>query len=932
MNGHIPKKKAVIIGINYVETEGISLRGCANDAKLMALTLMSHFDFNASDIIFLTDSEPDRGYDTLVDSQEPISFYDNWPRDEIPPTKHHDSRIYPNKRNILTAINWLTRDAEAGDILVFYFAGHGVQVDVLTSYEGEGYDEALLPADSTLYLASNGSDLDEYNVLLCSELKELLLCVPPETQLNVILDCNGGQTILDPAGNLNGMWYIKGIVTKGIWPFLSATNKVKRAQYNSSVFKDEQMVHRLVRPRYVPCVQIGNTQNLKDPSLQSTQYVSLSCKGYCFSAAPWSQIAAEASLPLLSVTRKTQVTDSSMGLSNGPISTPNSQSFNSSGLLSSTTESKLGVIEIPISRGGAYNIIHGVFTWSFCKAISDIATGILQQGRPRNELSYKTILARVREYISCLKTSILAHLDQNPELTIHSGGAGTVSEYFCSPFGGDKSIDFDFDHYFRITDNCIRHLRKNQNFLIPQEAYNSMLQANKNDNLVFHSVNLSILSKPINSSENQVSQVDSPPTFRENNDQEGENKKDESNQLEDRKTVDTSKNINQDLGSAPNLASNSVPISAPSSIIGGSIPNSKIGQFPPSNQIKRFDQEIIQNPNFNYNEDNFTHFPASSVNLVPPTASLFNPIVFNNKSINEGFPNYNLNNFDTENNQFSDTNNLRINTNSYLNTQNEVIIGKHLHKSNENKPSIGFNTFNPYSLFVGPESSSNNNNRNKNQDFHNFKYPLEQVQINELKPPVNGVLFSNPIKNITPRNISQVTPNQRFIQSQNNFQNPHNYTNMNQFPVPTSSLSSSSQLIIPNTPPTSSYRTSDQLNHPNQTTNFITYPPLTSMQSINKHLVAPIRSLPNSNNFHQQLPQTGHFTSTINSQFMNPEHYSDRKLLNFGVNEQFLQTPNGLFNTVNPFPPSNQSNSQFYPTSFVSYPPKQPINMFGAHM
>ena len=104
------------------------------------------------------------------------------------------------------------------------------------------------------------------------------------------------------------------------------------------------------------------------------------------------------------------------------------------------------------------------------------------------------------------------------------------------------------------------------------------------------------------------------------------------------------------------------------------------------------------------------------------------------------------------------------------------------------------------------------------------------------------------------------------------------------------------------------------------------------MQSINKHLVAPVRSLPNSNNFHQQLPQTGYFTSTINSQFMNPEHYSDRKLLNFGVNEQFLQTPNGLFNTVNPFPPSNQSNSQFYPTSFVSYPPKQPINIFGAHM
>ncbi|KAH8583230.1 ICE-like protease p20 domain-containing [Cryptosporidium sp. chipmunk genotype I] len=928
MSGHIPKKKAVIIGINYVETEGISLRGCANDAKLMALTLMSHFDFNASDIIFLTDCEPDRGYDTLVDSQEPVSFYDNWPRDEIPPTKHHDSRIYPNKRNILTAINWLTRDAEAGDILVFYFAGHGVQVDVLTSYEGEGYDEALLPADSTLYLASNGSDLDEYNVLLCSELKELLLCVPPETQLNVILDCNGGQTILDPAGNLNGMWYIKGIVTKGIWPFLSATNKVKRAQYNSSVFKEEQMVHRLVRPRYVPCVQVGNTQNLKDPSLQSTQYVSLSCKGYCFSAAPWSQIAAEASLPLLSVTRKTQVTDSSMSLSSSSVSVPsNSQSFNGTGLLSSTTESKLGVIEIPISRGGAYNIIHGVFTWSFCKAISDIATGILQQGRPRNELSYKTILARVREYISCLKTSILAHLDQNPELTIHSGGAGTVSEYFCSPFGGDKSIDFDFDHYFRMTDNCIRHLRKNQNFLIPQEAYNSMLQANKNDNLVFHSVNLSVLSKPIHSSENQVSQEDSPPTFRENNDQEDENKKHEVNHLENRKTVDASKNVNQVLGSGLSLP----PTSAPSPAI-GPVLGSRIGQFPPSNQIKTFDQGFIQNPSFNYNEDHSSHLAASSVNLVPPTASLFNPI-FNNRNINEGFPNYNLSNFDSENNQFTDTNNLRISTNSNLNTQNKVMTGEHLQRNGEDKPVIGFNTFNPYSMFVGPESSNISNNKNKNYDLHNFKYPFEQRY--ELKP-IHGVMLSNPIKSITPRNISQynhqVTPNQRFIQSQSKLHNFHISTGINQFPM---STSSSSQAIATNTPPTppiSSYRSFDHPNYINQTSNLITYPPLTIMQSINQNLVAPVRSLPNSNNFYQQLPQTGHFTSSINSQYTNSEYCSDHKLVNFGVSEQLLQAPNG-FNTVNPFPKSNQiSNSQFYPTSFVSYPPKLPMNMFGANI
>ncbi|OII72713.1 metacaspase-like protein [Cryptosporidium ubiquitum] len=920
MNGHIPKKKAVIIGINYIETEGISLRGCANDAKLMALTLMSHFDFNASDIIFLTDSEPDRGYDTLVDFQEPVSFYDNWPRDEIPPVKHHDSRIYPNKRNILTAINWLTRDAEAGDILVFYFAGHGVQVDVLTSYEGEGYDEALLPVDSTLYLASNGSDLDEYNVLLCSELKELLLCVPSETQLNVILDCNGGQTILDPAGNLNGMWYVKGIVTKGIWPFLSATNKVKRAHYNSSVFKEEQMVHRLVRPRYVPCVQVANTHNLKDPSLQSTQYVSLSCKGYCFSAAPWSQIAAEASLPLLSVTRKTQVTDSCIGNGLSTTSTPpsNSLSFNNIGSLSSTTESKLGVIEIPISRGGAYNIIHGVFTWSFCKAISDIATGILQQGRPRNELSFKTILARVREYISCLKSSILPYLDQNPELTIHSGGAGTISEYFCSPFGGDKSIDFNFDYYFKITDNCIRHLKKNQNFLIPQEAYNSMLQANKNENLFFHSVNTNALNKSINSFESQISKGDSPPTFRENSDQEGENKKDEANQFEEKK-INTNKNVI--LNSVSATISALSPVLAP-------VSGSGIDQFPPSNQIQRFDQGFIQNSSSGFNED-YSNLPLSSVNLVPPTASLFNPIRFNNRNVNEGFPNYDLNNYEMENN-FSDTNHFKMDTNSFFNTQNKAVNGEIPQRFDGNN-SIGFNTFNPYSMFVGTELSSRN--KNKKHDSHNFKAPLDQ---NHDFKPVHGVMLSNPIKNITPRNISrlnQITPNQRLIHSKNQFQNFHVSTGMKQFPV---SISSSSHGVTntPPTPPIFSYRSSDNSNYINQTSNLITYPPITAMQSINKHLVAPVKSLPNSNNFYQQLPPTRHITGSVN-QFVNSEYHSNYNTtvnqVNFGTNEQFFQTPNGF--NINPFPPSNQSNSKFYPSSFITYPPPtQPINQFGANM
>ncbi|CDJ44484.1 hypothetical protein, conserved, partial [Eimeria tenella] len=54
-----------------------------------------------------------------------------------------------------------------GDRLFFYFSGHSTQVDNLSAYEGEGYDEALLPVD----FDSLGSEEDA-NLLLTIHLKE----------------------------------------------------------------------------------------------------------------------------------------------------------------------------------------------------------------------------------------------------------------------------------------------------------------------------------------------------------------------------------------------------------------------------------------------------------------------------------------------------------------------------------------------------------------------------------------------------------------------------------------------------------------------------------------------------------------------------------------------------------------------------------------
>eukprot|EP00918_Siedleckia_nematoides_P070025 GHVU01152621.1.p1 GENE.GHVU01152621.1~~GHVU01152621.1.p1 ORF type:complete len:129 (-),score=12.23 GHVU01152621.1:83-469(-) len=54
------------------------------------------------------------------------------------------------------ALAWLTKETIPGDVLVFYFAGHGVQVDNMSGWEGEGYDEALVPLDLNAVVESDG--------------------------------------------------------------------------------------------------------------------------------------------------------------------------------------------------------------------------------------------------------------------------------------------------------------------------------------------------------------------------------------------------------------------------------------------------------------------------------------------------------------------------------------------------------------------------------------------------------------------------------------------------------------------------------------------------------------------------------------------------------------------------------------------------------
>eukprot|EP01071_Lankesteria_metandrocarpae_P012199 Lankesteria_metandrocarpae@DN5579_c0_g1_i1.p1 len=58
----VPKMKAVVVGINYINSTGASLAGCANDAYLFALTLVNTFHFEPHNILLLLDALPSSCY------------------------------------------------------------------------------------------------------------------------------------------------------------------------------------------------------------------------------------------------------------------------------------------------------------------------------------------------------------------------------------------------------------------------------------------------------------------------------------------------------------------------------------------------------------------------------------------------------------------------------------------------------------------------------------------------------------------------------------------------------------------------------------------------------------------------------------------------------------------------------------------------------
>ncbi|KAL2150915.1 hypothetical protein VTH82DRAFT_6013 [Thermothelomyces myriococcoides] len=149
------KRKALLIGINYIGHEKGELRGCINDVKNVSAFLTENYGYRPEDMVKLTDDQSD----------------------EV---------LRPTKANIIRAMQWLVAGAQPNDALFLHFSGHGGQVEDKDGDEEDGFDEVIYPVD---YKTAGPLVDDQIHDLVVKPLK-------PGVRLTAIFDsCHSGSAL-----------------------------------------------------------------------------------------------------------------------------------------------------------------------------------------------------------------------------------------------------------------------------------------------------------------------------------------------------------------------------------------------------------------------------------------------------------------------------------------------------------------------------------------------------------------------------------------------------------------------------------------------------------------------------------------------------------------------------------------------------------------
>lgn len=190
------QRKLLAIGLSYKSLEETSPLSGHTDAWKVIKEF--HDDQRYNDFKLLTDD------------WEAIKEMDNWmelvsePSDDEQAGENGENRnqyggiIFPGnarKQNILDGIEWLVEDAEDGDELFFYFAGHGLQQEDTGSLKGDDDDDERLEDDhqDECIVAIDGEILDdELYAKMVENLKK-------GVRLIAVIDACHSGTILDLA-------------------------------------------------------------------------------------------------------------------------------------------------------------------------------------------------------------------------------------------------------------------------------------------------------------------------------------------------------------------------------------------------------------------------------------------------------------------------------------------------------------------------------------------------------------------------------------------------------------------------------------------------------------------------------------------------------------------------------------------------------------
>ncbi len=142
--------KALLVGINRYKIPGADLQGCVNDVTNLRDCLLKYFGATTGNIRILTDARATRV-------------------------------------GILEGLAWLTKEAKAGDSLLFHYSGHGSQIRDLDGDEVKDHmDEVICPHDMDWDKENAGFITDDE---LDARFREL----PRGVNLEVLLDsCHSG--------------------------------------------------------------------------------------------------------------------------------------------------------------------------------------------------------------------------------------------------------------------------------------------------------------------------------------------------------------------------------------------------------------------------------------------------------------------------------------------------------------------------------------------------------------------------------------------------------------------------------------------------------------------------------------------------------------------------------------------------------------------